>query len=136
MASYWYWANQPQFCINSLVPCGSNGRDQEVRPTGACATDEHRYELSVQRYLWDVYDSVDDAAYSDTIGANTSSSLWYGALIDELATYGAGTGNGQINEPWNSALTSIDAHDGRSTSDYQAKINESTTTQRSNNCSA
>lgn len=134
VASYWYWASQPQFCINSLTPCGSTGWNQEVRPAGACVTDEDRFELSAQRYLWDVYDSVDDAAYADTIGADTSNSFWYGALIDELATFGAGTGNGQINEPWNAALMSIDSHDGRSAADFQAKINESTTTQRSNNC--
>ncbi len=134
VASYWYWAVQPQFCINSLTPCGSSGNNLETS-SQSCGTGAGRFELSAITYLWDVYDSVNDSHYNDAVGADNTTAFWYGSMVDALSTYPAGFGNGQANEPWtNNTFTVTDSLDGRSTSDYQGKLGATSSTQRTNNC--
>jgi len=79
---------------------------------GSCAAGEYRWALSHERYLWDVYDSVQDANYSDTV----SVPFWY--FISGLAYYGTGPNDQQNNEPWNADYTAIDNYDGRSSADF------------------
>jgi len=136
--SYWHWAPQPQWCFATFSSCDANGFNQEVRSSSNCAQDESRWELSTQRYLWDVYDSVHDTLYSDLLGADTSSDFWFGILVNELSTFGSGIADGNVNEPWQTtALTTIDPNkqDTRASVDFQAKLNQVTSTQRLNNCS-
>lgn len=74
--------------------------------------EEHRWEITTARFLWDLYDSTSD--YSGDIYQQP---LY--TFIDTIHSFDNGTGNGQKNEPWNSALTQIDNYDGRSTYDYK-----------------
>ena len=69
------------------------------------------------RYFWDIYDNHNDCD-GDSYGVNSA-----GHFNDHLALlyyYPAGTGANQINEPWNSALTTVDNLDGRGTASYAA----------------
>jgi hypothetical protein len=136
--SYWHWAPQPQWCYATVSACGNTGWNQEVRPAGACAANEHRQELTLQRYLWDLYDSVNDAAYDDATGENTHAAFWFATLASELGTYGSGIENGHANEPWSTtALTTISPtkQDERAGLDYKAKLNQAANLQHTNNCS-
>lgn len=82
--------------------------------TDSCDTSkkENRWVLTTARFLWDLYDSTSDYA-----GDIYQQPLY--TFIDTIHSFDNGTGNGQKNEPWNSALTQIDNYDGRSTYDYK-----------------
>lgn len=79
---------------------------------GSCSAGEDRWPLSHERYLWDVYDSVVDGNYSDTI----SVPFWY--FISSLLNYPTGTNDQQHDEPWNASYSAIDDYDGRSSGDF------------------
>ena len=66
------------------------------------------------RFLWDVYDNRNDAD-GDDYSANQGDFWSHMAL---LAFCPAGTSDHQINEPWDSSLTSANEPDGRGSSDY------------------
>jgi len=95
---------------------------------------EARWPLSAMRYFWDVFDNHNDAD-GDTYSANQGD-FW--KHLYNLGWYPEGTGLNQINEPWNSTLTSIDNKDGRGSSSYSTNYaNNVTSTNllRIDNCS-
>jgi hypothetical protein len=120
----------PTNCL-STGPCALDATNNVEASTGlwSCAQDEGRWTRSHERYLWDVYDSVDD-------GETISSPFWY--FVSTMVTYPGGTGDHQADEPWNSSYTAIDNADGRSSGDflyhYQNRFGTDTTLPALNNC--
>lgn len=80
-------------------------------PTAANAP-EGRRPISHMRFMWDVFDNRNDG---DTYTANAGD-FW--KHLANLAVYPEGTGANQIDEPWNSARTSVTERDGRGSSSY------------------
>lgn len=78
---------------------------------GTCALGEDRWALTVDRFLWDLYDDNADFT-ADTFTYSLSD------LIEVIYTFPNGTGSYQKNEPWDSTLTSVTEPDGRSGTDY------------------
>jgi hypothetical protein len=78
--------------------------------------------------LWDVYDTVVDAAYSDNLSRS------FADTIAVLASYPTSTGDHGVNEPWDSSLSSIDNEDGRDGADYVYNSSWDDQVQWGNNC--
>jgi hypothetical protein len=76
---------------------------------------EARWPISVQRFLWDVYDSHNDCD-GDTIQEGWDA---YWRLYAVMQTYPNGVDDHQIDEVWSStSYTTIDDLDGRGATDY------------------
>jgi len=133
-AIYWNLNPQPHTCLSASF-CPLNSFDVETSTgSGSCATNETRWPLSVDRYLRDMYDNVNDPGFGEAM------SRPYGEFFDTLAQFAAGTSNHQKDEPWNASYTALDARDGRSACDdfgfnFTALTGLVTTNQCSNNCS-
>jgi hypothetical protein len=67
------------------------------------------------RYLRDVYDSTNDYT-------GESISVTYPSIISALNSWPVGTGNRQVDEPWNSTRTVLDDRDGRSGVDFRDNL--------------
>ncbi len=102
--------------------------------TDNCVAGENRWPLSHMRFMWDVYDSHNDAD-GDTIqeGIDCFWCLW-----TNLYRYPEGTAANQTDEPWNSTYSYIDNYDGRGSLSYSANYNiqwKNIGTLRVDNCS-
>jgi hypothetical protein len=133
-AYYWYNADNPVQCISDSE-C-TTGFNFETSSGSGCTAGTQHMEVEVTRYLWDAYDAIDDAGFTEAV-PSSNQAFRYGAMIDTIENFTVGQGNNQNNEPWNSGETQIDAADGRSAGDYKVYIDaiESTTDQFTNNCS-
>lgn len=131
VAMYWHWATQPTTCLSS-GSCALTTFHIEDSSGTSCGTDQNRWPINVDRYIWDVYDSVDDPGFVDTTSIN------YWQIFTTLNAYPSGTANNQIDEPWNSTFTAVDNYDGRSSADFEFRLNAlysiNSATLRSNNC--
>jgi hypothetical protein len=129
---YWHWAQEPVTCLSSSA-CGINTFNTENSTVSGCASGEHRWPLTSERYLWDVYDSIDDPNYTDTVH------IEYWQFFTTLSQFGAGTSNHQADEAWNSDYSAVDAYDGRSAEDFEFNLMDryavSSSAQRLSNCS-
>ena len=78
--------------------------------------EEERWAISVERMLWDVYDSVAEVA-EENVSEGTGH-FW--RLFANVTQYPAGIDDHEIDEIWkNSARTVIDDYDGRNAEDYE-----------------
>jgi hypothetical protein len=133
-AFYYWWANDPRTC-NSTGACSGTSSEIETSKGSSsnCATDEGRWALTTIRYLWDIYDGVDDPDFSDTVRRERYE------VIDTLAAFPSGFDDHEKNEPFDSSWT-VDNRDGHSGYDfyYNQKYNHSagidSYTLRQNNC--
>jgi hypothetical protein len=84
------------------------------------ANPESRWPISVMRFLWDVYDNVND---NDTYSASQTH-FWQ--HIHNLAWYPAGNNNNQVDDIWDGTLANVTEPDGRGTiswvANYQANV--------------
>lgn len=113
VASYWGHAPQPILCMGTLSSCPFADADTfDVESTPTCQSGADRKEGNAVRFLWDIYDTQDDSTFLEDVV------FTYGETVDRLADFPAGTGDGQLNEPFNASLTSIDDEDGGSMVDY------------------
>jgi hypothetical protein len=132
---YWYDSPEPHTCLSSSS-CGSSfNTETSLGTSGNCTTTERRSAMQRIRYLWDVYDNVNDSGYNDT------HHIQYFEFFTTLDNYGPGVNNNQANEPWtNSNYNTVDNYDGRGTDDFVANLNAlysiDSTVQRTNNCNA
>jgi hypothetical protein len=85
--------------------------------------------MNAERYLWDVYDSINDPGFTDTVN------ITYWQMIAHLDEFLTTVANGGINEPWNSAITEVNDQDGRSSRDYRKYVDPDTSVLYSKNCS-
>lgn len=132
VAMYWHWAPQPTTCLSSSS-CSTGTYHVETSGGSSCASGNERFPINVERYIWDVYDTLQDSNYADTMNIN----YWQYFVV--LSNYASGFANNQADEPWtNSNYNAIDNYDGRSSSDFQSVLNTvyslNSATQRSNNC--
>jgi hypothetical protein len=132
-AIYTYSAAGPMYCAG-FGTCHL-GYNIATSPGSSCTPNQQHLEGNVTRYLWDTYDTVADPGWTDSVPANASTRL--NAIINTLDSYPAGTGSGQVNEPYNAALTEIDDKNGRSALDWKniSDSVENTSAQFTNNCS-
>ena len=131
VAMYWFFAPQPTTCLSSSS-CGIASQHIENSGGSSCAAGNERHPINVDRYLWDIYDSIDDPGFVDTTAIN------YWQFFAIMNAYPSGTSNHQIDEPWNAAFTAVDNFDGRGSSDFEFRLNNLYTIDssvlRSNNC--
>ncbi|AKI99243.1 hypothetical protein ATI61_106618 [Archangium gephyra] len=112
-ALYYPNAPAPHSCLASAAPCAPGQFNLETSSGSACASGENRWPLTAMRFLWDVYDSVDDQE-SVAEGAGN-----YWKMLNVMALYDNGTESLQISEPWNSNYSAIDNWDGRGSYSYR-----------------
>jgi hypothetical protein len=78
--------------------------------------EEERWPISVERMLWDVYDSVAEVGAENV--SEGAGNFW--RLFANMTQYSAGINDHQIDEIWqNSARTVIDDYNGRNAEDYE-----------------
>lgn len=119
----------PHTCYASQTFCGTGVFNIETSPI-TCVTDEGRWPLSVDRYLWDAFDS--NADYVNEVQTRS----WY-EFIDALASFPPGEGNRHSDEPWLGNIL-IDP-DGRSAVDFRENwktLSVDTDLEWSSNCSS
>jgi hypothetical protein len=134
VASYWGHAPHPYFCTDDLTECSTaeintNSFDVETR-SEVCTTFPRpdRREAFAVGFFWDMYDTHQDSYYNDDVARG------YLQLVDRLRYFPNGAGNGQINESWNTALTTIDDADGGEVADYRAYWGTEHNVAAQNNC--
>jgi len=96
--------------------------------TPTCQVGDDREEGHTIRFLWDIYDTQNDGTYSDQVA------LTYDQTVERLTQFPAGSGNGQLNEPFDSALIGIDDEDGGSIADYRSAGGATVNPQATANC--
>jgi hypothetical protein len=103
--------------IADASPCPQNGFDLERSNGASCDTvaEEHRWPLSTERFLWDIYDQVEENFIFS--GDFDSRPQW--ELFDRLANFGSGTNDHEVNEPFDATLSYLDDRDGRSSEDVK-----------------
>ncbi len=106
VALYYPHAADPDTCL-SAGECTTN---LETHPS-SCSSSRRRWEISAERYFWDVYDSNSDYTEDDL-----SQGVWH--LADTIHAFDNGTGNRDKDEIWNSSYTSVVDKNGRSTEDF------------------
>jgi hypothetical protein len=122
----------PHTCITSAAACATNSFNIETSSGSSCTSNGNRWALSVDRYLWDAYDSRIDYA-TDTLSRN------YYEFIDTIHAFDNGNANRQKDEPWCSwpNQNSRCDFDGRSAVDFRENWivwGQNTTSQWTNNC--
>ncbi|WP_437566176.1 hypothetical protein [Sorangium sp. So ce542] len=134
VANYWFDAPVPTTCLSSSW-CSTAAFNVETSSglNASCATDEERWAISVERFLWDVYDDQVDTNYNDSV------SISFSQFFSTLDGYASGFSNRQIDEAWSSSsYTTIDNHDGRNQDDFVFNLNSvhsvNAATQADNNC--
>jgi hypothetical protein len=109
---------QPHSCLSSNA-CSLATYDVEAS-TQSCGPGQARWPVTMMRLLRDYHDSSNESpsgsAYDDV-------STPFHGMIDVYASYEPGTGNHQINEPFDSWLQPDDK-DGRSASDWEFAYDE------------
>jgi hypothetical protein len=126
-AHYWFGATGPRTCFSNIGSCVAGTTD--LRNVEVYSeTCNGRSVLSNLRFLWDTYDNIDDAGWSDTLSRS------FAGAIDTVGNYPNTTTDGGEDEPWDPTLTFIDDEDGRRGSDYVTNSTISVSTQRTNNC--
>jgi hypothetical protein len=140
-----YWANNPtpHTCTVSAAPCTLGTHNIEYSdwvgppPGSGCITTpsiiQDRWALQVDRYIWDIYDKIDDGWYGDLMNRE------HYEIFDTLDTFGDGIGDTQDDEPWGDAgHTTIDDADGRGAYDFSYNFTSltgaSSAPQGANNC--
>jgi len=96
---YWNTSPDPRTCLSSST-CGSNG-GLESSPT--CSGSIGRQALQADRYMWDIYDSVNDG--TDTLHAD------YFSFFDTLAALPTGREWGESESFRASSGSSVDCWD-------------------------
>lgn len=128
IAFWWDNSTTPTTCLVSQTTCydgaGNPALGTDIEATSypynvnncstAPAAPEQRWPLSAMRFFWDVFDNHNDAD-GDSYSANQGN-FWQHLAM--LGFYPQGTGANQINEPWNSARTSVSEPDGRGSTSY------------------
>jgi hypothetical protein len=101
------------FTINNCVNLGPVA----ATPTSPAilARPEGRQPISAMRFLWDIYDSRNDADGDDYSAVNGH--FWQHLSVASF--YAEGTELNQHNEPWNPALTQVTEPDGRGSTSYR-----------------
>src|SRR5262249_23843091 len=114
VANYWLYAPEPTTCLSTSY-CDTSIEKSSGKFN--CVTDEDRWALSTDRYLWDVYDTPDD--YDATPGYLDDVSVPYWQFFTTLESYPTGFGDHACDEPWkDSSYSSIDNFDGRDQYDF------------------
>ena len=137
--------------ISCYLPDASGAADMVISPattleassfpvggTDNCSTNamnpENRWPLSAMRYFWDIFDDHDGEG-GDTYSAGKAN-FWQHLAV--LHDYKDGRGTNEIDEPWDPTLPDVTEPDGRACAsyefNYQAMTGDSTTTQRTMNC--
>ena len=129
---YWFGATEPRHCP-VLGLCNDVQWDLEQslasQSTSVCTEAVRRSSRTTLKYLWDAYDSVNDANYNDAVGHS------YDQMHDALDAFPSGFGNGDVFEAFSSVSPfPINDEDGRSALDYSKVLPNSTLTQFQNNC--
>jgi hypothetical protein len=134
-------ARAPLTCLASKADCGG-GLSIESSSRGSCASDENRFALSVERYLWDVFDSNIDYP-GESLTKN------YFEFFDAINSFDNGHDNLQKEEPWVPGTRTCDVNgqcqltydlvdlDGRSANDLRqnwARLGTNTDNAFFNNC--
>lgn len=97
VAFYWSWATDPRTC-NSTGPCTTS-----IEAGISCSGTVGRRALQMDRYMWDIYDTVNDG---ETVSAN------YYAFFDTLGSIPNGFDWGEDESGYvNAGTNSIDAWD-------------------------
>jgi hypothetical protein len=126
-------ATAPHSC-NSSSACSANTYNIETSNGSSCATGESGWPLSHERYLWDVFDQVDDG---ETV-TEASPDRWW-RMYRIYQHYPAGTGAYAADEHWNSSKTALDDKDGRGSYSYRRNYSSfysfDVSSVRSHNCS-
>lgn len=95
VASYWFNAPQPIYCIDQNGPCSGAGayNFETSWGSGNCGAGNirTRQELSAARFALDLYDDIGDLNYTDSIGHSSSSEYRFGAMIEEIASWSVPT---------------------------------------------
>ena len=81
VAIYWHWAVDPRSC-NSSGQCSASTFSLE--PADSCSGKKGRHAINHDRYMWDIYDTVNDGetvstpyySFFDTLGAIPSGTSW------------------------------------------------------------
>jgi hypothetical protein len=106
------FAPEPYFCTNIDGVACSTAFKYQMEPSkqfdsSSCTVAEQRQENYVTRYLWDVYDSVDDPEYVDNV------SVLYWNLYEVITRFPAGYGLRQNNDALDAGShTTFDNRDG------------------------
>jgi hypothetical protein len=117
-------ATHPTICSTRTSCADSYVTNMEIThypfSANTCSMDaqrpESRWPMSVLRFLWDIYDDVNDAD-GDTISEGYGP-FWH--MYANMTNYANGTGPTQIDEPWlDTTFTSFDNLDGRGTISYK-----------------
>ena len=112
MAFYTRLATTPVMCNISAAACPVAQYNYEVGPA-LCNANHRRQEISVSRYLWDLYDDDDDSGFIDDVTRTVP------FLYDVLDAYSRGHGDHQHEEHMNARRDDWDDRDGRSASDFK-----------------
>lgn len=135
-ALYYPWATAPHSCLADGA-CANGHFNIEESHQAQCVQGENRYELSIERYLWDAFDSNQDYA-GETLARNNYE------FFDTINAFDNGRDNHQKDEP----VCCIDFiftfdcglcnRDGRSAADFRFNWNNWGTDSSfafANNCS-
>ncbi len=115
-ALYFPDAASPTSCLSSGACTPFSSWSLEANET-SCSSGQQRFPFTTIRYLWDVYDTVNDGE------SVPEGPCCYWMMMGVLASYPSGTGGNQADEPWNSNYTGLDARDGRGTNSWGANYN-------------
>lgn len=96
VAIYWSWAVDPRTC-NSEIECVDYSIEQGV----ACTDERGRWAINNDRYMWDIYDTVNDG---ESVSAN------YYSFFDTIGAIPSGYSWGQAESFWD-ANHNVDAWD-------------------------
>ncbi len=121
-----YYADTALYTPDAVVPATCVGAgscwewlEDSKSSTFGCPGDEDRWPRSVEKYLWDVYDSAEDSNYADTV------EVVFWKTINTLYHYDPGTGDHQKDEIWNSSFSAVDNFDGQSAYDFRWNLQNS-----------
>jgi len=108
---HWFNAPQPFACGYETGVCSLNTETSSAAGGGSCdgSVEEERWVLTTLRFLWDVYDDVND-------GGSESVRQTYDRVIDNQGNFAIGTANHQRDEPF--AGGTLSDQDGKGQFDY------------------
>lgn len=127
-------AGMPQLCSASAGGCRIGYSVEAGVGSGFCRESERRKEINTTRYLWDLWDTIDDEDYDDTVSRNFET-----VFADAIGAFPAGYGDHQVNEPFGaSSCGGSVSFDTRDATDhrhhFEANTGISVRTQAQNNC--
>jgi hypothetical protein len=114
-------APDPYFCAQTATYC--IGVELAMEPSkgrypNECTQAEARAENQVTRFLWDVYDGVNDTAAGGQ-AYNETFRFSFAQIVEAVASFSSGTFDRQDDEQLNTARTAFDARDGRNARDFE-----------------